>query len=111
MILQAGDISLDVEAASITALQDDMQAIRNEWDSLLTEASLVAQAMEIPAQFQGEEKRKHKRKRMPDETTEDDNTAESTGIAFRNNLFFVAMDNIISASSRRFQTIAAICEI
>ncbi|XP_026105849.1 C3a anaphylatoxin chemotactic receptor-like [Carassius auratus] len=41
-----------------------MQALRNEWDSLLGEATLVAQAMEIPTQFKGEDKRKKRRKRI-----------------------------------------------
>lgn len=73
LILQAGDISLDIEAANIKALQEEMQFLCCEWDSLLAEACLVAQAMEIPAQFQGEEKRKRKRKCMPDESQEDEN--------------------------------------
>lgn len=47
VILQAGDISLDVEAANIKALQEEMQVIRCKWDSLLAEASLVAQAMDV----------------------------------------------------------------
>jgi hypothetical protein len=60
LILQAGDVSLDIEAANIKALQEEMQDLRCEWDSLLAKACKVAQAMEIPAQFQGEEKRKRK---------------------------------------------------
>lgn len=109
LILQAGDISLDIETANIKELLDEIQAIRNEWDSLLAEASLVAQTMEIPAQFESEERRKRKRKRMPDEMTQDA-TEESAENAFRNNIFFIAMDSIISNLSARFQTTAAICE-
>ncbi|KAL7372369.1 hypothetical protein ABVT39_015108 [Epinephelus coioides] len=109
VILQAGDISLDVEAANIKALQEEMQALRNRWDSLLAEASLVAQEMDIPDHFRSEERRKWKRKRMPDEMTQEDATTEdSAENAFRNNIFFVAMDSIISALSARFQTTANI---
>lgn len=71
IILQAGNISLDVEAANMASLKEEMQALRNEWDSLLGEATLVAQAMEIPTQFKGEDKRKKRRKRMYDETEGD----------------------------------------
>ncbi|KAL6475705.1 hypothetical protein MHYP_G00167450 [Metynnis hypsauchen] len=111
VILQAGDISLDVEAANIKALQEEMQAFRNRWDSLLAEASLVAQAMDVPDHFRSEERRKRKRKCMPDEMTQEDATTEdSAENAFRNNIFFVAMDSIISALSARFQTTANICE-
>lgn len=48
---------------------------------------------------------------MPDEMThEDANTEDSFQNAFRNNIFFVAMDSIISALSARFQTTANICQ-
>ncbi|XDV16533.1 hypothetical protein PO909_016205, partial [Leuciscus waleckii] len=66
VILQAGDISLDVQAANIKALQEEMQALRDRWDSLLAEASLVAQTMDVPDHFRTEERRKRKRKRMPE---------------------------------------------
>lgn len=46
VILQSGDISLDVESANIKALQK-MLVIRCKWDSLLVEASLVAQAVDV----------------------------------------------------------------
>uniref|UniRef100_A0A3B1IJ48 TTF-type domain-containing protein n=1 Tax=Astyanax mexicanus TaxID=7994 RepID=A0A3B1IJ48_ASTMX len=111
VILQAGDISLDVEAANIKALQEEMQALRNRWDSLLAEATLVAHAMDVPDHFRSEERRKRKRKCMPDEMRQEDATTEdSVKNAFRNNIFFVAMDSIISALSARFQTTANICE-
>lgn len=109
LVLQAGNISLDIEAANIKALQEEMQDLRCEWDSLLSEACLVAQAMEIPAQFQGEEKQKRKRKCMPDESKEDE-TEENAATVFRNQVFFVAMDSIISDLGARFQTTANICE-
>ncbi|KAL0189891.1 hypothetical protein M9458_016990, partial [Cirrhinus mrigala] len=110
LILQTGDISLDTQAANIKDLQEEIQAIRNKWDSLLTEASLVAQAMEIPAQFRSEERRKRKRKLMPDERRSEDETECSAEQAFRNNVFFVAIDSIISDLSARFQTTATLCE-
>lgn len=111
VILQAGDISLDVQAANIKALQEEMQALCDRWDSLLAEASLVAQTMGVPDHFRTEERRKRKRKRMPDEMTQEDATTEdSAENAFRNKIFFVAMDSIISALSARFQNTTKICE-
>lgn len=47
VILQRGHISLDTEINNIKALQEEMQVLRSEWDSLLNEASLVAQAVEV----------------------------------------------------------------
>ncbi|CAL9693151.1 unnamed protein product [Knipowitschia caucasica] len=112
LILQAGNISLDVEAANISALKEEMQALRNEWDSLLSEAILVAKEMEIPPQLQCEEdKRKKRRKRMYDETvTQGEMCEENTEHAFRNKVFYVALDSIISALTTRFQTTACVCD-
>lgn len=109
IILQAGNISLDVEAANIASLKEEMQALRNEWDSLLGEATLVAQAMETPTQFKGEDKRKKRRKRMYDET-EGDTSEENAEQAFKHNIFYVALDSIISDLSARFQTTASVCD-
>lgn len=109
LILQAGNISLATEAANIKALQEEVQDIRNEWDSLLSEASSVAQAMEIPAQFKMEEGRKRRRKLMPDESRDEEDQT-SAEVLFRNRVFYVAIDSIISDLSVRFQTTAAICE-
>ena len=41
LILQSGNISLDTEAAHIKALQEEIQALPNQWDTLLAEASMV----------------------------------------------------------------------
>jgi len=79
----------------------------------LTEAFLVAQAIQNPAQFRREEKQKQKRKLMPDERrTEEDETECSAEKAFRNFLFcFVLFAiGIISDLSARFQTTATMCK-
>lgn len=48
---------------------------------------------------------------MPEETTQEDKTTEdSAENAFRNNIFFVALDRILSALSATIQTTATICE-
>lgn len=98
-----------MEAANIASLKEEMQALRNEWDSLLGEATLVAQAMEIPTQFKGEDKRKKRRKRMYDET-EGDTSEENAEQAFKHNIFYVALDSIISDLTARFQTTASVCD-
>lgn len=92
-ILQAGNIPLDVEAANIKALQEEMQVLCSKWNSLLVEATIVAQAMDVSDHFQSRERRKRKRKRMPDETTQDETTEDSAENAFHNNIFFVAMEH------------------
>lgn len=107
LILQTGNMSLDIQAESIRALQDEPQAMRDKWDLLHAEASLVAQNMDVPTQFQSESKQKWKRKWMLDEDNED--TYGDNANTFRNQNFFVAVV-IISALSSRFQTTGNICE-
>ena len=55
--LQTGDISPFVEATNMKALHEEIQALLNRWDSLLAEASLVAQAGAVPNHFRSEDKR------------------------------------------------------
>ena len=40
LILQTGNLSLEMQAANIKAPQEEMQAMRGEWDSLLAEAEI-----------------------------------------------------------------------
>ena len=45
MILQTGDLTLDQEMANIEALSEEINLLKNEWDSLLCEARHVAVAI------------------------------------------------------------------
>jgi exoribonuclease R len=85
VILQSGKISLEVKAANVNALKGEIQAFRNKWDSFLSEASLIAQEMDIPPRFKGEVSRE--RKRLPGETSEETKQKDSAGATFRNRVF------------------------
>jgi hypothetical protein len=66
LILQSGNISLDMEAAHIKALQEEIQALCNQWDALLAEASTVANEMGGTTQFHSEQRsRQEKNKTFP----------------------------------------------
>ncbi|KAI9525235.1 hypothetical protein NQZ68_009915 [Dissostichus eleginoides] len=47
-----------------------MQTLRNGWDAILSEASMVAKEMEVPPHFKKELCRERRRKRFHDETAE-----------------------------------------
>ncbi|CAJ0949525.1 unnamed protein product [Ranitomeya imitator] len=47
-ILQSSSVSLEVGAANIKALSEEMKLLREKWPTLLSEASLVADCMGIP---------------------------------------------------------------
>lgn len=108
VILQSGKISLDIEAANIRALTEEMQSLRDAWGSLLTEAKLIAREAHVTPQLSKECSRKKKRKRFHDETCEEETTQEDSETEFRNTVFYTAMDSIISDLDTRFQRIADI---
>ncbi|KAK6481103.1 zinc finger MYM-type protein 1 [Huso huso] len=108
LLLQSAGISLDTEAANINDLQKEMMFLRNEWNAILSEAKIVASQMDITLVFNYELNRQRKRKRFHDETA-NDVTSESAETTFRNTVYYVAMDSIISQLSSRFQSVRAIC--
>lgn len=109
VILQSGKISLDIEAANIRALTEEIQSLRDAWDSLLAEAKLIAEEINVTPQLSKECSRQKKRRRFHDETSEEETTQESSETVFQNTVFFfTAMDGIISDLDTRFQTTANI---
>ncbi|KAJ4928269.1 hypothetical protein JOQ06_016061 [Pogonophryne albipinna] len=67
---ESGKISIEVEAGNVAALRDEMQTLRNGWDAILSEASMVAKEMEVPPHFKKELCRERRRKRFHDENAE-----------------------------------------
>ena len=56
LTLQSGNISLDMEAAHIKTQQEEIQALRNQWDAVLAEASTVANEMGVTTQCLSEQR-------------------------------------------------------
>ena len=108
VILQSGKISLDIEAANIRDLTEEMQSLRDAWDTLLAEAKLIAGEMNVTPQLSKESSRQKKRRRFHDETAEEETTQESSETVFRDTVFYTAMDRIISDLDTRFRGIAHI---
>ncbi len=111
IILQSGKISLEAEAANVRDLKNEMQNLRDSWDVLLSEASLIASQMGVPPKFNKELGRVRKRKRLSDETPGPEEGQKDSGDkVFRNTAFFTAMDHIICDLDTRFRTTAGIVE-
>ena len=96
MILQSWKISLDTETANIKALKEEMQALRDGWESLLSEATLIAIQMHVAPQFSKEHSHQRKRKRFHEETSQEETAQDSAATVFRNIVFFTVMNNILS---------------
>ncbi len=52
---------MEVEISNIQALKEEMEVLRNSWDNLFAEASLIAEAMDMPRGFPVSHKRRRKR--------------------------------------------------
>ncbi len=106
LILQSGKIPMEVEISNKQALKEEMEVLRNSWDNLFAEASLIAEAMDMPRGFPVSHKRRRKRFADESQSSEDTNQQETEENRFRNNIFFLALDNIIFALDTRFKTSA-----
>ena len=88
MILQSGKISLDSAATNIRALKEEMQALRDGWESLLSVETLTATQMDVAPQFSKEHSCQRKRKRFHGETSQEETAQDSAATVFQNTVFF-----------------------
>ncbi len=89
---------MEVEISNIQALKEEMEVLRNSWDNIF------AEAMDVPRGFPVSHKKRRKRFADESQSSEDTNQQETEENRFRNNIFFVALDNIISALDTHFKT-------
>lgn len=93
-MLEARCATLDVEINNIKSLITDLKQLRTKWDTILSEAKLVATQLGITPEFPS--KRKVKQKRFHDETFQEEETEETNEeTAFQHNLFNVLLDSVI----------------
>ncbi len=102
-VLQAVDITIDVEMKNLESLISDLQLIRSSWDKILQECKLVATAMNVSASFPERRKRKRKKAFSEDEDSGSDEMSEEN--KFKIDTFLVIIDAVISGMNRRSQAI------
>ncbi|XP_044141441.1 52 kDa repressor of the inhibitor of the protein kinase-like [Bufo gargarizans] len=105
-ILQARSISMDIGRENIKSLSLEMQALHDRWTDLLSEAKLVAEEMGIPKILKAPRRLNRSRKQQPDVSCIEPEEAE---MEFKINVFFVALDSIISELNQRFQSMEKVC--
>ncbi|KAE8591659.1 hypothetical protein XENTR_v10018533 [Xenopus tropicalis] len=66
-ILQSRSVSMEIGAANIRALAEEMKSLREKWPALLSEARLVADGMEIPAELMNTQQLRRKKSQGPGE--------------------------------------------
>lgn len=105
-VLQARNATLDVEVSNIESLIDELKDLREQWKQMYSEAKTVATQFRISAAFPT--KRKNRRKRFYDETSDEESTEKSEETAFQHNVYNVLLDSVISGPTVCYK---AVCEI
>ncbi len=77
LILQSRNISMKVEISNIQALKEEMEVLRNSWDYLFAEASLIAEAVDVPRGVPVSHKRRRKRFADESQSSEDTNQQQT----------------------------------
>ncbi|XP_040264864.1 zinc finger MYM-type protein 1-like [Bufo bufo] len=103
-ILQSRSVSIDIGAANIRALSEEMKILRDKWPALLSESKVVADSMEIPKELLNAHQL---RKKKADKNVKD----LDVEIYFKVNMFFPAMDVIISDLDQRFKSMEEVCKL
>ncbi|KAG8444242.1 hypothetical protein GDO86_009431 [Hymenochirus boettgeri] len=99
-ILQTRSVSIDIAAANIKALTEEMQSLREKWPSLLSEATVVANNLEIPTELMNTQQLRQTRTRKEDAQQK-----------FKVNVFLFTLDTIISDLHQRFQSMEDVCKL
>ncbi|XP_031755183.1 uncharacterized protein LOC116409794 [Xenopus tropicalis] len=101
-ILQSRSVSMEIGAANIRALAEEMKSLREKWPALLSEARLVADGMEIPAELMNTQQLRRKKSQGPGELQDPENV-------FKVNVFLVTLDTIVSDLDQRFKSTEEVC--
>lgn len=94
VVIQSKGISLDVETALIRDLVQEMQHLRDSWESVVQEAKLVAEAVGVQPQFP-------ENRKISIEPEQD----------FRISVVYPVLDFIINDLMTRFEAADTICEL
>jgi hypothetical protein len=99
-VLQLRDSTIDEEVRNLQSLLDDLQYLRNNWDGIYKEASLVAGEMNISPLL------KENRNTARESSINNDTERQSPAVfQFKVNVFLCIIDNVIAEINRRFQRI------
>lgn len=108
LILQSRAITMEIAAANIKNLTDEMQSLREEWPTLLSEAKLVAQSVGIAEEFPSERRQGNRITRGHQIECSEDMNPETK---FKRNVFLIIMDSLITELKHRFQHMDHICSV
>ena len=91
-VLQAREVTIDVEVSNLRSLIEELRELRNQWPMILNESKLVANSLNILAEFPKNRKSRRDLEEGGDEADE----IESRGArAFKRDVFHTFVDLVI----------------
>lgn len=108
VVLQAREATIEVESTNVKSLVEELNKLRNSWDTIYAESCKVAENIGISPNLnvtiRGTEIRKGKRKCFIDETPEEDLNL-SPEDSFKLNVFNVILDTVVGNLTIRYAAI------
>ena len=103
-VLQARDVTLDVEIANLKSLLENLVHIRKSWDAIYAECKGIAENIGINATFKSDTQRDVRRK-VAERSSEifTQSPAHSPGYEFKTQLFYVLIDCVTANIRRKFK--------
>ena len=99
-VIQARKATIDVEVSNLRVRIHELKELRSKWHLLLHESKVVANSLNILADFPT--KRKNKRKEVEECDDEDDDVESEEVRAFKRDVFYMVIDSVISGLTTRF---------
>jgi len=104
LLLQAREVTLDVEVANIHGLIGDLKLLRSKWDAILSGSKLVAESSGIEQSLCLVETKRKRRRQFLDETVLDENDdQQDSHEQFKCSVFYVVIDCVIANLTTRYE--------
>eukprot|EP00795_Rhopilema_esculentum_P006413 gene6413-11854_t len=98
-VIQAREATIDVEVSNLRSLIDELKELRSQWPMILKESKLVANSLNILAEFP---KKRKSRKDVEEGGDEADKIESREARAFKRDVFHTIVDSVISGLTTRF---------
>ncbi|XP_065662742.1 zinc finger MYM-type protein 1-like [Hydra vulgaris] len=96
LIIEARQVTLDIEKDNIENLCNDIQRLREQFDKILNESKFVARNIDVSCEFL---------------TNRHFPSQDDAELYFKINVYFVIIDSIQSGLTRQFQSLQKICKL
>ena len=98
LLLQAREVTLDVEVTNVHDLIGDLKLLRSKWDEILSESCGIEQSLCL-----AETKRKRRRQFLDRTVLDDNDDQQDPHEQFKRSVFYVVIDCVIANLTTRYE--------